>query len=120
MLPHVKIFEIDYFDSDNIAVHKMGLLLELNLPNSRLNQLYFSIYDLTILLDIKNYQFIPGVINLTPQEFTDGKIKKRINQFQSHLWSKRTKRWKKIRYFDKTGAPLGYQERINQLNRRKI
>jgi hypothetical protein len=117
MLPQVNIFEIDYFESDNITVHHIGLYLELNLPNSRLDQLYFSIYDLSILLDIKNYQFIPGVIDLTPQEFTDGQIKKRLNPLQSHLWSKRTKRWRKIRYFDKNGIPLKYQERIKQLNK---
>lgn len=115
MFPQVKISEIDYFESNDTSAHHFGLYLELNLPHSRLDQLYFTIYDLTILMDIKNYEFIPSVIDLTPHEFTDGKIKKRIHPIKSHIWSKRTKTWKKIRYFNKEGVPLNYQDRINQL-----
>ncbi|MHA1729628.1 MAG: hypothetical protein ACTSWY_13000 [Promethearchaeota archaeon] len=55
--------------------------------------------------------FIPDVVDISPSEFTDHKVRKTINPFQSHIWSKRTKKRRRIHYFDGKGRVLNHRER---------
>jgi hypothetical protein len=111
MLPYAKFLDVNYDENEKIKNVK-GLLIELNLPNSLINQLCYTISKIGTHLKIKNFQFIPNINEIHPSDFTHGKIKELLNPFLSHKWSKG--KWKKIKYFDADGRPLNHSERIGR------
>ncbi|MHA1728002.1 MAG: hypothetical protein ACTSWY_04655 [Promethearchaeota archaeon] len=118
-LPFAKIYDVEYTDYIRHEPESMtdndGLLVELRLPNSRLEGLFDSIKKIADYLKIDLYRFISNVVEISPSEFTDNNIRKTISPLQSHIWSKRTKKWRRIHYFDKKGRPLNYKDRKSLL-----
>ena len=108
MLPYGRFSNVIY-DENEKKISLNGLLIELNLPNSLLNQLCYTISKIGTYLKIENFQFIPNINEIPPADFTYGKIKEHANPFLSHKWSKG--KWRKIKYFDKEGQPLSHKEK---------
>jgi hypothetical protein len=108
MLPYGKFLEVNY-DENEKRKNLKGLLIELHLPNSLINQLCNTISKIKTDLKLNNFQFIPNINEITTADFTNGKIKELINPFLSHKWSRG--KWKKIKYFDNDGRPLSHKEK---------
>ena len=106
MLPYGKFFDVNY-DENEKSKNLKGLFIELFLPNSSINQLCNTISKIKTHLKLANFQFIPNINEITPIDFTNGKIKELMNPFLSHKWSRG--KWKKIKYFDIKGQPLSYK-----------
>jgi len=108
MLPCGKFYNVNY-DENEKNKNLKGLLIELRLPNSLINQLCYTISKIENHLKIENFQFIPNINEIPPADFTSGKIKEFMNPFLSHKWSRG--KWRKIKYFDIKGQPLTHKEK---------
>ncbi|MHA1728447.1 MAG: hypothetical protein ACTSWY_06915 [Promethearchaeota archaeon] len=118
-LPYVKIYDVEYTlfkkKSKETNLNNDGLLIELHLPDSKLGRFYWALEQIAAGLDIKITEFIPGVHSKSPSDFSNGIVKALQNPFEAHKWSKRTKKYFRIKYFDKVGRPLKHNQRKEQL-----
>ena len=106
----MKIFDFDTIDLKSQSRSNSGLLVDLRLPNSKLNQIIETINKISLIFNVKYFKCIPHIQERSISDFTSSIIKKSLNPFKAHLWKEKSKKWNRAKYFDRDGIPFGYKE----------
>ncbi|MBD3352922.1 MAG: hypothetical protein GF364_15680 [Candidatus Lokiarchaeota archaeon] len=112
-LPYSEILLTEYVEKSIITKEtkwNQGILVNLKIPASLIEELYFSIKNTLQFFKNVEFEFIQNIIDIKPTEFSEDRNCCIINPFEAHHY--RDNQWLRIPYFTQKG-PIDYFERKN-------